>query len=110
MRSWPFRPPLLTTRIERIGAHGGRCRRCPSAWGASAQNVARVGLGDEAVRVRGEQEALRDQPIGARANLGDVPGVVAVALLQRRPRIPGGLSLRQGPPEGKEGPVQLADL
>src|ERR1700704_3592678 len=79
-------------------------------YSSSAQDAARVGLGDHRIGVGLEQQARRDQARGGGAYGGDVAGVIAVALLQRWPRIAAGRTLGAAARERDEAAGQAALL
>jgi hypothetical protein len=79
--------PSSVTVSGRIAAEAGellvaRCRRDVS------QDVGRLRLRDQSRRSRGAKEALSDRLVGRRGHHADVACVGAVALVERRTRIP----------------------
>src|SRR5678816_1807938 len=81
-RMLPMRSPTIP---------GRRSRHWPACGvRALTQHVARVGLGDQQIGVGLEQQARGDEARGGGAHGRDVAGVIAVALLERGPRVAGG--------------------
>src|ERR1043165_3722814 len=77
---------------------------------ASTQHAAGLGLANELVRIRLEQEAGSHRAFGGAAHGGDVAFVAAVALFQRGARVATRLAFGRRAGEGHHAAHVVADL